>query len=195
MRELLAELNRAIEQRRACVWCAVVETRGSTPQKAGAAMLVFADGSQRGTLGGGQSTSHRRSSSFVARDRLRALVRGEPVPARRRAADARGAAWGAAPRRRPPVSRRRRRVGFGRGQERNQLARRHRPGARVSQPIRGCRPRVPSRRAASGRCRVHRRGRSCRRSARRTRDDPRCGHRPPRRHGEHQEACGSAGAA
>jgi xanthine dehydrogenase accessory factor len=31
----------------------VVETRGSTPQKAGAAMLIFADGSQRGTLGGG----------------------------------------------------------------------------------------------------------------------------------------------
>src|SRR5262249_33118122 len=52
MRELLAELNRAIGQR-PCVWCAVVETRGSTPQKAGAAMLVFADGSQRGTLGGG----------------------------------------------------------------------------------------------------------------------------------------------
>src|SRR5262249_12632784 len=31
----------------------VVETRGSTPQKAGAAMLVFPDGGQRGTLGGG----------------------------------------------------------------------------------------------------------------------------------------------
>jgi xanthine dehydrogenase accessory factor len=31
----------------------VVATRGSTPQKAGAAMLVFPDGSQRGTLGGG----------------------------------------------------------------------------------------------------------------------------------------------
>jgi len=31
----------------------VVETRGSTPQKAGAAMLVYPDGSQTGTLGGG----------------------------------------------------------------------------------------------------------------------------------------------
>jgi xanthine dehydrogenase accessory factor len=31
----------------------MVETRGSTPQKAGALMLVFADGSQAGTLGGG----------------------------------------------------------------------------------------------------------------------------------------------
>jgi xanthine dehydrogenase accessory factor len=53
MRELLAELTNALEQERGCVYCSVVETRGSTPQKAGAAMLVFADGSQRGTLGGG----------------------------------------------------------------------------------------------------------------------------------------------
>jgi xanthine dehydrogenase accessory factor len=53
MRELLAELTAALEQGRPCVWCTVVETRGSTPQKAGAAMLVFADGGQRGTLGGG----------------------------------------------------------------------------------------------------------------------------------------------
>src|SRR5436190_10309369 len=53
MRELLAELTAALEQRRDAVYCCVVETRGSTPQKAGAAMLVFADGSQRGTLGGG----------------------------------------------------------------------------------------------------------------------------------------------
>jgi xanthine dehydrogenase accessory factor len=53
MRELLAELTTALDQGRECVYCAVVETRGSTPQKAGAAMLVFPDGSQRGTLGGG----------------------------------------------------------------------------------------------------------------------------------------------
>jgi len=53
MRTLLAELTAALEQRRPCVYCAVVETRGSTPQKAGAMMLVYPDGSQRGTLGGG----------------------------------------------------------------------------------------------------------------------------------------------
>jgi xanthine dehydrogenase accessory factor len=53
MRELLAELTAALEARRDCVFCSVVETRGSTPQKAGAAMLVFPDGSQHGTLGGG----------------------------------------------------------------------------------------------------------------------------------------------
>jgi xanthine dehydrogenase accessory factor len=53
MRELLAEVNAALERGRPCVWCAVVETRGSTPQKPGAAMLVFPDGGQAGTLGGG----------------------------------------------------------------------------------------------------------------------------------------------
>src|SRR2546422_829863 len=53
MRELLADLTGALDLGRDCVYCAVIETRGSTPQKAGAAMLVFPDGSQRGTLGGG----------------------------------------------------------------------------------------------------------------------------------------------
>jgi xanthine dehydrogenase accessory factor len=53
MRELLAELQKSINEGKDCVYCAVVETRGSTPQKAGAVMLVFPDGSQQGTLGGG----------------------------------------------------------------------------------------------------------------------------------------------
>src|SRR5439155_4741585 len=53
MRELLRELTAALDQGRDCVYCSLVETRGSTPQKAGAAMLVFPDGSQTGTLGGG----------------------------------------------------------------------------------------------------------------------------------------------
>src|SRR5213593_1650940 len=53
MREILADLNSALEQDRPFVYCSIVETRGSTPQKAGAAMLVFPDGRQVGTLGGG----------------------------------------------------------------------------------------------------------------------------------------------
>jgi xanthine dehydrogenase accessory factor len=53
MPELLAEVNAALDQHRPCVYCAVVDTRGSTPQKPGAAMLVFTDGGQVGTLGGG----------------------------------------------------------------------------------------------------------------------------------------------
>lgn len=53
MRQLFAELNSLLQQGQPLVYCSVVETRGSTPQKAGAAMLVLPDGSQRGTLGGG----------------------------------------------------------------------------------------------------------------------------------------------
>jgi xanthine dehydrogenase accessory factor len=47
--ELLATLGAGLPS--AC--CTVVATRGSTPQKAGAMMLVYADGRQSGTLGGG----------------------------------------------------------------------------------------------------------------------------------------------
>src|SRR5919197_2439833 len=53
MRELLADLTATLGGGLPCVYCAVVETRGSTPQKAGAAMLVYPDGTQAGTLGGG----------------------------------------------------------------------------------------------------------------------------------------------
>jgi xanthine dehydrogenase accessory factor len=74
MRELLAELTTALEQRRPCVYCAVVETRGSTPQKAGAAMLVFPDGNQRGTLGGGCIEAEVRQRA------LRVLANGTEKP-------------------------------------------------------------------------------------------------------------------
>ncbi len=53
LREVLQELQLAIQEQRPAAYTALVETRGSTPQKPGAAMLVFPDGSQVGTLGGG----------------------------------------------------------------------------------------------------------------------------------------------
>jgi len=53
MRELLPQLHASMLSGRPVAVCRLVETRGSTPQKAGATMLVFADGSQAGTLGGG----------------------------------------------------------------------------------------------------------------------------------------------
>jgi xanthine dehydrogenase accessory factor len=49
---LNALLDRLAEGEQA-LHCQIVETRGSTPQKAGARMLVFPDGRQVGTLGGG----------------------------------------------------------------------------------------------------------------------------------------------
>jgi len=53
VRDVLDSLISATSAGRPCIFTALVETRGSTPQKAGAAMLVDPDGSQVGTLGGG----------------------------------------------------------------------------------------------------------------------------------------------
>ncbi len=53
MREQLDFLHKVAAAGQRSCWCRVIETRGSTPQKAGAAMIVLADGSQAGTLGGG----------------------------------------------------------------------------------------------------------------------------------------------
>ena len=50
---LLHDLHQAIQAGQPVAVTVLVETRGSTPQKPGAVMLVFADGSQCGTLGGG----------------------------------------------------------------------------------------------------------------------------------------------
>lgn len=53
MRDLIRHLCEALEGGRESLLCQVVETRGSTPQKAGALMLVGLEGGQVGTLGGG----------------------------------------------------------------------------------------------------------------------------------------------
>jgi xanthine dehydrogenase accessory factor len=56
MSELIPVLENALaeaEARRPATLCAVVATRGSAPQQPGAAMLLRADGSTCGTLGGG----------------------------------------------------------------------------------------------------------------------------------------------
>jgi xanthine dehydrogenase accessory factor len=53
MRDVVRHLIHALEDDRELLLCQVVETRGSTPQKAGALMAVDPDGGQLGTLGGG----------------------------------------------------------------------------------------------------------------------------------------------
>lgn len=53
MRDIVRHLIQALEQGREALFCQVVETRGSTPQKAGAVMIVDPSGGQVGTLGGG----------------------------------------------------------------------------------------------------------------------------------------------
>jgi xanthine dehydrogenase accessory factor len=66
MTTILHHLDACLRQKQSCVYCAVIETRGSTPQKAGAAMLVFPDGSQRGTLGGGCVEAEVKQRSLAA---------------------------------------------------------------------------------------------------------------------------------
>src|SRR5919206_3150959 len=71
MRDVLQALIAAIDAGRPVAWCRLVETRGSTPQKAGAAMLVYEDGSQAGTLGGGcvEAEVKRRALGLLAENR------------------------------------------------------------------------------------------------------------------------------
>jgi xanthine dehydrogenase accessory factor len=69
MRDVLQDLEAAIRKQQAVVYTALVETRGSTPQKPGATMLVFPDGSQTGTLGGGCVEAEvKRRSLFLLND-------------------------------------------------------------------------------------------------------------------------------
>jgi xanthine dehydrogenase accessory factor len=53
MRDLVHHLIGALEEGRELIVCQVVETRGSTPQKAGSMMIIDPVGGQAGTLGGG----------------------------------------------------------------------------------------------------------------------------------------------
>jgi xanthine dehydrogenase accessory factor len=71
MQEILAQLTQALDAGREVAWCRLVETRGSTPQKAGAAMLVHPGGAQAGTLGGGcvEAEVKRRALDILRRGR------------------------------------------------------------------------------------------------------------------------------
>jgi xanthine dehydrogenase accessory factor len=53
MRDLVRQLIEGLTRDRELIVCQVVETRGSTPQKAGSMMIIDPDGGQAGTLGGG----------------------------------------------------------------------------------------------------------------------------------------------
>jgi len=69
MQQLLHKLLECVRNGTPVAHTALVETRGSTPQKAGAAMLVFPDGSQAGTLGGGcvEAEVKRRALEILSR--------------------------------------------------------------------------------------------------------------------------------
>ncbi len=76
MRDTVRELLATLHDSRDAAYCRLVETRGSTPQKAGAMMLVYADGSQAGTLGGGcvEAEVKRRALAALASRQAEAPV-------------------------------------------------------------------------------------------------------------------------
>ena len=69
MKALLHSLLEAAALGRSVVLCTVVHSGGSAPRSAGAHMAVFADGSTRGTVGGG------RLELFAAKEGLSLLQR------------------------------------------------------------------------------------------------------------------------
>ncbi len=73
MLEVIGQLVQALDSDRAVAYCRLVATRGSTPQKAGAVMLVFENGSQAGTLGGGCVEAE------VKRRALTTIQNGQPT--------------------------------------------------------------------------------------------------------------------
>jgi len=76
MQEIFGNLKRVIEQGIPAVLCVVTDTSGSTPRKAGSKMLVFQDGSIKGTIGGG-------SIEFqVIQDALKNISCGTPFSKR-----------------------------------------------------------------------------------------------------------------
>src|SRR5687768_4227305 len=66
--QLWQEIALEIASRREIVIATVVKDVGSVPRRTGAKMLIFADGSSRGTIGGGVF------ESLVVRDALAALA-------------------------------------------------------------------------------------------------------------------------
>jgi xanthine dehydrogenase accessory factor len=74
MKPLIDELVGVLEQGLPCAYCTVVATRGPTPQKAGAVLLVYPDGTQAGTLGGGCVEAEVRQRGIAS------LNAAEPKP-------------------------------------------------------------------------------------------------------------------
>jgi xanthine dehydrogenase accessory factor len=76
MLEILDQIVARSNRNEPSVLCTVVRTRGSTPQGAGAAMLVLADGKTIGTLGGGcvEAEVRRRALELIGQRQCRLLT-------------------------------------------------------------------------------------------------------------------------
>jgi len=76
MQEIFNDLKTVIEQGIPSVMCVVIATEGSTPRKTGSKMLVFEDGSIKGTIGGGSIEWQ------VTQDALQVISGGNPFSKR-----------------------------------------------------------------------------------------------------------------
>jgi xanthine dehydrogenase accessory factor len=75
MRDVLETLLEKLSLGQDVAYCRLVETRGSTPRKAGAAMLVYRNGTQYGTLGGGcvEAATKRHALQALAEQNTRLI--------------------------------------------------------------------------------------------------------------------------
>jgi xanthine dehydrogenase accessory factor len=73
MSDILYQLSELKDKGMPFVVCIVVKTEGSTPRKEGAKMVVFADGSTIGTVGGGNIEMHSIKKA------LEVLQKGKPI--------------------------------------------------------------------------------------------------------------------
>ena len=53
MKDILQKINDIVKSGKKAALCIIVETKGSSPRKTGSKMIVFEDGTQEGTIGGG----------------------------------------------------------------------------------------------------------------------------------------------
>ena len=90
--DFFAELAKARQDRRPCAVVTVAATRGSVPREAGSKMLVYADGSVSGTIGGG------KFESLVVEEASTAIRQKQPLlktyPLHEMASDSFGAICG-----------------------------------------------------------------------------------------------------
>ena len=53
MADIYEEISRIANSDKKAALCTIINTKGSTPRKVGAKMIVYQDGSIKGTIGGG----------------------------------------------------------------------------------------------------------------------------------------------
>ena len=53
MKDILLKIDDIIKSGKKAALCIIIETRGSSPRKTGSKMIVYEDGKQVGTIGGG----------------------------------------------------------------------------------------------------------------------------------------------